>query len=90
MLAVSALDQGEVYYAGSSHLLDLPEFFDIDVTRTVLSLLDEDKSILGLFSKSFGDDPVCSFLEMSWVLIIWSLAGWFLLVLKQVKVGLAQ
>jgi len=58
MLAVSALDQGEVYYAGSSHLLDLPEFFDIDVTRTILSLLDEDKSLLNLFSKSFGDNPI--------------------------------
>jgi len=58
MLAVAALGQGEIYYAGSSHLLDLPEFFDIDVTRTVLSLLDEDKSLLGLFNKGFGDDPI--------------------------------
>ncbi len=58
MLAVSALDNGEVYHAGSSYLLNLPEFFDIDVTRTVLSLLDEDQSLLGLFGKNFGDEPL--------------------------------
>jgi len=39
-LAISTTDQGGVYSFGASNLLEEPEFYDIDVTRTVLSLLD--------------------------------------------------
>lgn len=39
-LAVSADTDGDVYYAGTANILDMPEFFDIDLTRNVLSLLD--------------------------------------------------
>ncbi len=58
MLAVAATKEGDVYSAGHAHILDLPEFFDIDVTKTVLNLLDEFKSLQALFEKSFGEDPV--------------------------------
>lgn len=40
MLAVTTTDEGELYYAGAAHILDMPEFYDIDLTRTVLALLD--------------------------------------------------
>ena len=41
MLAVAATDDKKVYHSGYAHILDIPEFFDIDVTRGVLNLIDE-------------------------------------------------
>ena len=57
-LAVAATEAGDVYSAGYAHILDIPEFFDIDVTKTVLGLLDEFKTLHSLFEKSYGEDPV--------------------------------
>ena len=34
-------DQGEMYYAGFANILDMPEFFDIDVTKALLEAIDE-------------------------------------------------
>ncbi len=39
-MAVSTTDQGAVYSFGASNLLEEPEFFNIDVAKTVLSLID--------------------------------------------------
>lgn len=57
-LAVAESDEGEVYHAGYANILEMPEFFDIDVTRAVLSILDEYSRIKALFSKSFSVDPI--------------------------------
>jgi heat-inducible transcriptional repressor len=57
-LAVAATNEGDVYSAGYANILDIPEFFDIDVTKSVLGLLDEFKSLQSLFEKSYGEDPV--------------------------------
>jgi heat-inducible transcriptional repressor len=58
-LAIAATDQGDIYYAGVSNILDMPEFFDIDVTRTVLSLLDQQARLSQLFfQRTYGSDPV--------------------------------
>ncbi len=54
-LAVATTKDGNLYHAGYAHILDMPEFFDIDVTRTVLSMLDEVNQIQKLFSKSFEE-----------------------------------
>ena len=48
-LSVAATEKGEVYYSGVANILEMPEFFDIDVTRTVLSLLDEQIKLQQLF-----------------------------------------
>ena len=34
-LSVAVTDAGDVYYAGTANILSTPEFYDIDVTRTV-------------------------------------------------------
>jgi heat-inducible transcriptional repressor len=39
-LSLISTDSGELYYSGASHILDFPEFYDIDLTKTVLSYLD--------------------------------------------------
>jgi transcriptional regulator of heat shock response len=58
-LSLAATDEGDIYFAGVSHILEMPEFFDIDVTRTVLSLLDQQNRLSELFfQKSYGEDPV--------------------------------
>ncbi len=58
-LSVAATNKGDVYYAGVANILDMPEFFDIDVTRTVLSLLDEEARLQQLFFEhAYTDEPV--------------------------------
>lgn len=57
-LAVAVTKEGSLYHSGYANILDMPEFFDIDVTKTVLSLLEEANELRRLFTKSFGEDPV--------------------------------
>ncbi len=40
-LALTISDQGDFYLAGAANLLEEPEFFDIDVTKSVLTLIDQ-------------------------------------------------
>ncbi|OGH17386.1 MAG: hypothetical protein A3C30_04250 [Candidatus Levybacteria bacterium RIFCSPHIGHO2_02_FULL_40_18] len=39
-LAVAATDEGDIYYSGYSNILEMPEFYDIDITKNLLSILD--------------------------------------------------
>ncbi len=58
-LSVAATEKGDVYYSGVANILEMPEFFDIDVTRTVLSLLDEQVKLQQLFfGAPHGVEPV--------------------------------
>lgn len=58
-LSIASTDDGDVYYAGVANILDMPEFFDIDVTRTVLSLLDQETKLRQLFfDRAYGDSTV--------------------------------
>jgi heat-inducible transcriptional repressor len=40
-LSLAATDEGDIYTAGMGHILDMPEFYDIDITRHLLETLDE-------------------------------------------------
>ncbi len=40
-LAVTVTDEGGAYYAGYSNILEMPEFFDIDITKNLLSILED-------------------------------------------------
>lgn len=57
-LAVAATKKGDVYHAGYANILEMPEFYDIDLTRAVLSMLDETNRLLDLFARSFGEEPI--------------------------------
>ena len=57
-LALATVKDGEVYHAGYANILNMPEFFDIDVTKTILSMLDEVNQINRLFEKSFDEGSV--------------------------------
>lgn len=57
-LAVAATEEGNLYRAGYANILEIPEFYDIDVARTVLSLIEEVDQIQQLFAKSFSEGPI--------------------------------
>jgi heat-inducible transcriptional repressor len=40
-LALATDEDGEIYAAGMANILDMPEFYDIDITRAVLTMLDK-------------------------------------------------
>ncbi len=44
-LAIATDEEGDVYAAGMANILDMPEFYDIDITKTVLSMLDRAEMI---------------------------------------------
>ncbi len=58
LLSVAITGDDDIFYAGAAHILDIPEFYDIDVTKTVLSLLDRHESLLNVFRKTTCTDPV--------------------------------
>lgn len=41
VLAVCTTTEGDFFCAGYSNILDMPEFFDIDVTKNLLEILDD-------------------------------------------------
>jgi heat-inducible transcriptional repressor len=41
LLSLAATDEGDVYYAGVSNLLNQPEFYDLNVSRNLFERLDE-------------------------------------------------
>ena len=57
-LAIATTNMGDTYHSGYSNLLDLPEFYDIDVARTVLSIIEDCSLMNKIFGKVIGDEPV--------------------------------
>lgn len=57
-LSVAATDDQRIYHAGYANILSMPEFYDIDVTRTVLSLLDETQTLLDIFAKAADEESI--------------------------------
>lgn len=55
-IAVAITDQGDVYSSGYANILTLPEFFDIDVTRTVLSMVENHQRMQEIFALATSDD----------------------------------
>ena len=50
-LAVTKTSEGDFFCSGYSNILDMPEFYDIDVTKNLLSLLDN----ASYFDTIFGE-----------------------------------
>jgi heat-inducible transcriptional repressor len=58
LLGVAITGEDDIFYAGAANILDIPEFYDIDVTKTVLGLLDRHDRLLGLFREVTWENPV--------------------------------
>lgn len=57
-LALAVSEEGDIYHTGAAKILDMPEFYDIDLTKTVLTMLDRYDMLNEIFSRAVGDDPV--------------------------------
>lgn len=57
-MAITMTDNGRVYTAGAAYILDNPEFYDIDLTRAVLSLIDQYDTLQSLFMRDVDDKQV--------------------------------
>jgi heat-inducible transcriptional repressor len=57
-VGLAVTNQNKAYHAGYINLLDEPEFFDIDVTKSVFTLLDETTQLLSILNHVADDDPI--------------------------------
>lgn len=57
-LAIVTTAEGDFYCAGYSNILDMPEFFDIDLTKNLLSALDEIDCFNKLFENTEDDEDI--------------------------------
>src|SRR5437773_1797288 len=57
-LALATTSEGDMYSAGTCHILEMPEFYDIDVTRNLLSLLDQSEYFQHLLEKVIDDNDI--------------------------------
>lgn len=58
VLSLAVSPDGDMFYSGAANILDFPEFEDIDVTRFVLSLFDENPMLSQIIGKAQGADPL--------------------------------
>lgn len=57
-LAVATTHEGGFFTSGYANILDMPEFFDIDVTRCLLSAIDEFEYFGELCEKAIDDEDI--------------------------------
>lgn len=57
-LAITTTDEGSVFCAGYANVFDVPEFFDIDVTKSLFSVIDEFEYLKDIFSHVLDDEEI--------------------------------
>lgn len=57
-MAIAITDNGKVYAAGAAYILDNPEFYDIDLTRAVLALIDQYDTLQAMFNRGGEENQV--------------------------------
>lgn len=57
-VGVALIDQNRAYHSGYLHLLDEPEFYDIDVTKKVFALLDQCEELSAILDQAVDEDSV--------------------------------
>jgi transcriptional regulator of heat shock response len=58
VVAIVATDSGEYFISGYANILDMPEFYDIDLTKTLLSAIDDFECFKPLFEAAGTDDEI--------------------------------
>ena len=61
-LAVITTEEGDLYASGYGNILEMPEFYDINITKTLLDVIDEFDYFLRIFENAKGDEDVHVFL----------------------------
>lgn len=57
-LAVATNEDDDIYSAGMANILDMPEFFDIDITRTVLTMIDRAETLSQIFGLLLPEEQI--------------------------------
>src|SRR3990170_6151159 len=57
-LAIATTNEGDLFCAGYANILDMPEFFDIDLTKNLLSAVDEAEFFQNLFAGQIDDEDI--------------------------------
>ncbi|GDX62319.1 hypothetical protein LBMAG33_6290 [Candidatus Levyibacteriota bacterium] len=57
-IAIVTTDEGDLFAAGYANILDMPEFYDIDITKTLLSVIDEYDCFKSVFQQKFEEEGV--------------------------------
>ncbi len=57
-LAIATTNEGDIFCAGYANILDMPEFFDIDLTKNLLQVVDEAEYLRSIFSGQTDDEDV--------------------------------
>jgi heat-inducible transcriptional repressor len=57
-LGIAMTDSTKLYHAGYANLLQMPEFYDIEVMRNVLSLIEEVSLLEEIFHFSATENPI--------------------------------
>ena len=58
-LAIAATDNGQVWHSGYANILDIPEFYNIDVTIRVLAMIEEARRLQELFfGRAVREEPI--------------------------------
>jgi len=57
-LAVATDEEGDIYASGMANILDMPEFYDIDITRTVLSMVDRFEMLKQIIDQMRGEEQI--------------------------------
>lgn len=55
-LAITSNDEGDFFACGFANLLDMPEFFDIDITKNLFSVVDQFDYVRSLFPSEDDED----------------------------------
>jgi len=50
-LGVATTDSGQIFSSGYANILSIPEFYDIDTTRVVFSMIESHRAMAELFAK---------------------------------------
>ena len=58
VVAIAATDSGNYYISGYANILDMPEFYDIDLTKTLLSAIDDFECFKPLFEAAGIDNEI--------------------------------
>lgn len=57
-LGISVIDNRRVYHSGYANLLNMPEFYDIQVMRNVLQLIEEINTLEEIFATNVSDNQI--------------------------------
>lgn len=57
-LGIAMTDDRRLYHSGYSNLLNMPEFYDIEVMRHVLSLIEEAQLLQEIFDHGASENPI--------------------------------